>query len=216
MKRMGLILIVVLLLAMGAMGAGYAFWTQNLTVEGTVKTGSLDWKFVSPFNQLDTTVQFLDGGKDYNFNLADLNEDTWQIDRNVGYVGGRIENPHLITVTMNNVYPGYYNELYTYFRNIGTLPLKIRQVKLTYAGEDYNLTDDHSISTAVVTHDGCFAFRWIGDGTNGLVIPPSTTVKWAENFAIYIINPTPSTSTHQQLYDFTITLEGIQFNDPGP
>jgi hypothetical protein len=215
---MGLIILVVVVLALGSLGAGYAYWTQDLIVNGTVKTGNLDWNFVKPFKQLDTTMQFLDNedNNDYNFNLEDLDQDADQIDRNIAYVSGSIVDPHLIVITMSNTYAGYYNELYTYVRNTGTLPLKIHRVKLTYGGEEYTLTDDIVHSTPVITNDGVFAFRWIGDSTGGLVIPPSETTKFTENFAIYVVSPLPSTPTHQQTYNFTITLEAVQFNDNTP
>jgi predicted ribosomally synthesized peptide with SipW-like signal peptide len=218
MKRMGLIYLVAALLVLSSLGVGYAYWSQDLTVSGTVKTGTLDWKFVNPFRQIDTSEQFLDSAdnNDYNFNQQDLDEEIWQIDRNVAYVSGTRVDSHLIVVSMENTYPGYYNELYTFFMNNGTMPLKIRGVKLTYNGEQYTLTDNLSTSIPVITHDGCFAFRWIGDGTKGLVIPPSTSVKFSEDFAIYVISPLPSTPDHHQTYDFTITLEGAQFNDDTP
>lgn len=50
MKKIG-ILILALLIAMGALGAGYAMWSDSIFVKGTVTTGSVDILLSKTFSQ---------------------------------------------------------------------------------------------------------------------------------------------------------------------
>ena len=46
MKKIGVICLA-LVLALGTLGAAFALWSENLSVDATVKTAEVDWEFTS-------------------------------------------------------------------------------------------------------------------------------------------------------------------------
>lgn len=115
MKKIRILSLTLIVAAM-LMGAGYAAWTDTLTINNTVKTGDLDIKFVQ--SNLDLMHPNACGDK---FVAA-----TTSIDDTAG---------HTMTVTMNNLYPGCS----AYFRlkgiNAGTIPAKLDNINITFSGE---------------------------------------------------------------------------------
>lgn len=105
------ILVVALALAVMFTGAGYAYWTQTLTIDNTVNTGYLDVGFVC------------DG------------DDAWDD----GYISGRTSDLVTLTstrstdkqeldFTVGNFYPGAGASLDFVVLNSGTVPAKISNV----------------------------------------------------------------------------------------
>lgn len=88
-------LVLVLAVAVMLVGAAYAYWSQDLAINTTVKTGELEVIFQEPADIV--------GEDDYQIN-ADCTPG--------GYV---------MTVTFNDVYPGVRNNFYFDMVNMGTL-----------------------------------------------------------------------------------------------
>ena len=107
MKRIGLIG-TLLLVALLVMGLGIARWSDTLTVEGTVNTGSIQAAFW-PIEEWDTE----DEGKDYSELTQAVSED------------GKT-----LTVTIVNGYPCI--EYYGMFEiwNLGSIPVHIDDVRV--------------------------------------------------------------------------------------
>lgn len=100
MKKMRIITIV-LSVALVLAGAGYAAWTDRLTINTSVQTGKLD-------------VNFKDGSV------------TWNND-NEGVAGGYVtvrEDGNTASVTLNNLYPGAAAIVNILVKNDGTIPVK--------------------------------------------------------------------------------------------
>jgi len=108
-------------------GVAFAHWSESLLLTGSVATGELDWQF--------TAVGHLDPGPpasvpDYHCrdNFEGPSPYYWMGDKDVGYTQAAITNdPHVIEVILNNVYPSYFNSISVYFKNTGTVPLIIEE-----------------------------------------------------------------------------------------
>jgi len=134
MKKIGL-LALALVLALGALGVGYAMWTDTVTINGTVNTG-------------DLVLGVMDAGtNDPNNETADPqckpghNEEG----KDVAYfesINGR-ELPDCagyyadITETFNHVYPWYGPSVTVKVANCGSVPLRITGMTVTsFTGTD--------------------------------------------------------------------------------
>lgn len=105
------ILVVALALAVMFTGAGYAYWTQTLTIDNTVNTGNMDVAFVC------------DG------------DDAWDD----GYISGRTsdlvtlssvrsDDKQSLDFTVGNFYPGAGASLDFVVQNTGSVAAKITQI----------------------------------------------------------------------------------------
>jgi predicted ribosomally synthesized peptide with SipW-like signal peptide len=200
MKRIALVCIAVVI-ALGLVGTSYAYWNQNLYINTTVKTGELDWIFCS-FSQLDVPgVGDWVGSTQTPFFVKPLQ---MEYDIAVSSGGIRPGDAHYIDITVDNAYRSYYNCYFFSVKNTGTMPIKIRETVLYYAGRAYRFTG----SSIITTEDGVFQLRW--QGNHNRVLQPGKSED--ESLEIYLLNPEYSTAEETRTYDFTITLSGVQVN----
>lgn len=141
MKKIGLILIA-LVVALGAMGVGYALWDKELYIYGTVNTGEVNACFTEAFTDDDGVVNNpdMDAGDDGGGTLLDMwgpdsSDDPSEFgpnparyDKDVGrcYVrvgGGDCQQE--LYFTLENGYPCYSNSAWYALTNTGTVPVKI-------------------------------------------------------------------------------------------
>jgi predicted ribosomally synthesized peptide with SipW-like signal peptide len=102
MKKLGLLMLA-LVIAIGAMGAGYAYWTQTINVSAAVQTGDLN----AIFN---------------GNNAVDAWADTPD---NVAYFSTTGNGTELLTVTIKNAYPGMIATIPVVITNNGTIPIDL-------------------------------------------------------------------------------------------
>jgi len=104
-KRMLHPLFSVILIAMSLTVMSYASWTETLTINNVVNTATvnLTFYFVS-----------------YPIEFDPLNAATSNVNP-CGYVTGDVD---VITLTVENAYPGYEVMIFFQVKNIGTLPVK--------------------------------------------------------------------------------------------
>jgi len=105
------ILVVALALAVMLTGAGYAYWTQTLTIENTVTTGNMDVGFLCPEDD-DWDDGYISG------NHSDL----------VDLVVDRAADRQSIAFTVGNFYPGAGASLDFVVKNTGSVAAKITNV----------------------------------------------------------------------------------------
>lgn len=132
--------------ALSGLGVAYAAWTDTISIDGTVTTGSLCWDF--------TDCDLLDEDQPVNFGGDFPTDDPdytcfpgfapnpdfqppkryWVNDKNVAWGTQLIRDLdgdgcyETLEVTLHNVYPCYFNKLSFYVRNCGTIPLKVDHV----------------------------------------------------------------------------------------
>jgi hypothetical protein len=105
MKKTG-ILVLVLVLAMGSLGVGYAAWSDLLTVNNTAQLGSLDARFTN------AVFEDHDNASGNDFGTVAVNS---------GITG----NPDVATMTISNAYPGYTATGTFTITNFSTMAVKI-------------------------------------------------------------------------------------------
>lgn len=167
MKKIGIICIV-LVLALGTLGVGYATWSQELVITETVNTGKFCMEFMEPVKMFDQDAPppvFPTTTPDWNATRGF--ESVYEVDKNVGW--GEIEltdpfdDPHYagILVTLHDVYPGYYNHAYYVIHNCGTIPaiLPVVIVKNSAGVEIGRITHDAGKVTMDLDGNGVDDFQ---------------------------------------------------------
>lgn len=164
MKKIG-ILCLALVLALGTMGVGYAKWTDSVRIDGTVETGDSNAQFrqavsnddgnVCPKFCIDgywlDNVDIGDGGGDPTA-CQEMGEFVARTDNvakttvtgacGAGNEGAAVSSRDLykeLTVTITNAYPCYYATVFFNIFNTGTVPEKVKIIKLVSA--DGNTVD---------------------------------------------------------------------------
>ena len=144
-KKIGLVAMA-LVLALGALGVGFASWTDNVTIDGTVDTGYLcaEWYTHTNHDAMpcgpDGSGDWTTGNKDPNLDVTAItgNPDGWPThvayyitDKNVACteISGLYTDTLLVTVY--NAYPLYYNDFEVEFENCGTLPVRLQSIVIT-------------------------------------------------------------------------------------
>ena len=126
MKRIGL-LCLALVLALGALGVGYAMWDDTLQIEGEVNTGELSVIFES---QYDNDPSDNDPKEAGSWNLTTLEWEGARWDKNVASTTSTFDDKSArIVVTLG--YPCYWGSVLWDVHNVGTIPAKLHSVTLT-------------------------------------------------------------------------------------
>lgn len=222
MKKIGL-LCLALVLALGTLGIGYASWLDTITIEGQVTTGELCWEFIS-CSLLDD-VEY--GGQPVNYggDYPTANPDRtcnpgfvfepgkgyfWALDKNVGWGTQNISDDGMwggktLTVTLNNVYPCYFNSLSFYVHNCGTIPLKVDHIVINgqnytggvpYVQFDFNCDGEYD-----------FEIQW-GDNWGEQIDPCNSSPEFS--FWMHVLQPCPQSQL--DTLTFTIELVAVQWN----
>lgn len=141
------ILVVALALAVMCTGAGYAYWTQTLTIDNTVNTGRMDVAFVC------------DGDEDWDDGYISGNHSDL-----VTVASDRAADGQTLTFTVGNFYPGAGASLDFVVKNTGTVAAKISDVTGTITNNTA-LCDafNYEFNKVKVYHNGIFTREEIID-----------------------------------------------------
>ncbi|RLG58813.1 hypothetical protein DRN87_06320 [Candidatus Geothermarchaeota archaeon] len=101
-----------LIIALIFSGFAYSHWEKIVTISGTVDTGTVDLIAISASDDDDG----IDPGKD-----KDIADTTVTIDPC---------DPEKVTITITNAYPSYYVYVHVTIRNVGTVPVKLKQINI--------------------------------------------------------------------------------------
>jgi len=146
MKKFGLLCLAVVL-ALGALGIGYALWYEILYIQGTVDTGEVDWEFVP-------TIGEVGGDPDFNYTSWGLPAKgviTWSCppgyefkgihteaeDKDVGYPTidpvdtDQDGDWDALIITIHDAYPYYLCDISFHIHNNGTVPIHIGTPRIT-------------------------------------------------------------------------------------
>ena len=212
MKKIGLLCLAVVL-ALGALGVGYAAWTDTITIEGDVTTGSLCWEFVQcrlldDYEPIDPGGDYPTPTPDYTCSPGFEGGTFWALDKNVGWGGQNISaDGKTLYVTLNNVYPCYFNELGWYVHNCGTVPLKVDHILIN--------------GTTKLTASGYVPIDFNGDGKDdfeirygdnfGAQIEPGENSMLEFSLWMHVLQPCPQGMLDE--LTFTIEIVAVQWNE---
>lgn len=132
-----------LVLSMGLLGTGYAYWTDALQVNTTVTTGKFDMEFVAGSESVNAS----EDGKNYVGQYKVTGEGVEKIADDSGLVGtvtteeGKDAN-EVVTFTAHNLYPTASVEFNVGIKNAGTIAAKLGTVA----------TDDIELNTGGNTY----------------------------------------------------------------
>lgn len=121
MKKIGL-LCLALVLALGTLGVGYAMWSDEVTIEGTVDTGTLR---LGIFRAI---VERLEQDKDVA--TVDLSFEGEILEKEFAGFGTQMAYEKLV-VALNNTFPCLTVDIAFYLASVGTIPLHITGINIT-------------------------------------------------------------------------------------
>jgi hypothetical protein len=185
MKKIGL-LCMVLVLALGLMGAGLSYWTETLQIEGTVKTGELDACFIDYKAADNDAGDAADGYGEVSVKFYDGPDSE--------PAAAPIVDMSKCVITVKNAYPGYVATVALAIKNNGTLPAKVKAV--TYSGD---VAGECVFSAKLTTF------------VAGYVLPVGTT----QTDTLQISIPTSAgNEVEKQIYNMEVLIDFCQENDP--
>jgi hypothetical protein len=137
MKKIGL-LFLVMVLALGTLGVAYAMWSDTVTVQTNIATGSVDIAIVGQDvkDSFPPNGDYLSPPYDWTCNdeflprvSGNVTEYFWQLDKNVSY-GSCNYTANIMTVHLWNTYPSNFNSVTAYLSNLGTIPVIITKTEV--------------------------------------------------------------------------------------
>jgi predicted ribosomally synthesized peptide with SipW-like signal peptide len=136
------VIALVLCAAIMLMGAGYAYWSDTLTINNTVSTGELNVVFDNA-NGANVTR----GGDDQSGYIPGTNKGKWYYEAYVkheGLNGGTIttitDGGKTVNTVVTNMYPGAYAQYYGTIVNKGTIPAVFNNAAVSFKGLGATLT----------------------------------------------------------------------------
>lgn len=127
--------------AIGLVGAGYASWTDSLTITNNVETGNLNVEFIAP-----------------NFSSIEASASDYVV------VDPVVRNTKTVDFTFKNLYPGATFRTLTEVQNKGTIPVKFDKATVAFTGD---ITDILKNNTTV--NFDCWVFDANGNHIDTIV-----------------------------------------------
>ncbi|MEW6183954.1 MAG: hypothetical protein AB1500_12415 [Bacillota bacterium] len=217
------IICIIAVLAMAAMGFGYAKWSDTVTATVVAQSGELAWGWVAG--------SFMDheyaGGADATCDLGLKNPRMCPEGKNVGSTTGTFSDTNgdsvldLLTVTVENGYPCYFNEISGRVENFGTIPAIIQKAKLYWMNNEFVIdsykvywlgkdgtivlyTSDLDVQN-VVGGNWVLEFRF-GDNVGAQL---HTGDQAEESFEFHVLQAAEQNTT----YTFGLSVEAVQWNE---
>jgi hypothetical protein len=225
MKKIGL-LFLVMVLALGTLGVAYAMWSDTVTVQTNIATGSVDIAIVGqavlddhappPYYPTDDPDYSSNDGFVPRF-VGDppVAEYFWTIDKDVSW-GSCNYTSNIMTVHLWNTYPSNFNAVTAYVSNLGTIPVIITKTEVYL-----NSYTPGDTPYATITSSGTYvSLDYDGDGNDEIEI------SYGDNFgAENQLEPgeTPAEISYwihtlqeaEQATDYTFifVIYGVQYNE---
>ncbi len=177
------LLLLTLVLILGSMGLVYGLWSETLTINGTVNTGSVDaaWVFVI---------------------CSDIEG------KQVGTTSGQIDpqNNKLLHFTIGNGYPSYTGDCQVEFRNTGTIPVRVEEIKFTPGDGLTNCSVTQSPTTGSFTAK-CDQLEV--EFVDNLCVQLHPGDKVASSIRVHVEQGAGENST----YKFRVDIKLVQYNE---
>jgi len=137
MKRKIGVTFVLCTLAFAGIGIGYANWSEELTIEGSVTMGSIDPIFLSAKSSDPRLFNSLDPKEcgSWDTSTGRWSGDTYDMDVGSTYAEVSRDGTAL-SIMIDNAYPCYYGSVLACIKNAGTVPVKIKSIRLVEIGKN--------------------------------------------------------------------------------
>ncbi len=230
MKKIGL-LCLALVLALGALGVGYASWTDTIFIDGSVTTGSVCIELTCPWSQADTSdpspphlVAYGAPASSLDWNAtqegSNFNSGVYQTTKNVGWTVIDCSGTAPVksaTLSFYNIYPCYFNHIGFGIKNCGTIPVKLDHVvfKDSQGAVLATLYDDGYLAFDLIpnpndaSHPNDFEIIW-GDNFGDQLEPGES---WSIDFWIHFMQDEGIDFTTGQNASFTVEVHAVQWNE---
>jgi hypothetical protein len=177
----------VLVLALGSLGVGYAMWDKILYIDGTVHTGEVNAEWIACYcfdRGLDPNPDGSDKGKDVGSTTCIIDE----------------VDPQILHITIENGYPCYWNDCEVEFMNTGTVPVIIQSYDI--------IPDNFTLASAYMADDGEVWIDFV-DGIGSQLDPGEDA---GSSFKIHVEQCADELAT----YTFSVELRLVQWNEYDP
>jgi len=199
-----------MLIALSLAGLTYALWSKTLYIDGYIWTEELDWEIEDNSVTLKDDIGDDDWTCDSTMTPPLVIENITELDKDVGNTTWLLIDSDLdgdwdtLNITVNNVYPCYYQHVDFWVHNNGDVPLKIWKVII--AGNEYYENDNPIVCLDL---DGDFDYdiiiRWGNSFGDQIEYCESKNM----SFDFHILQP----ADEGDIYSFTIQLVAIQWNE---
>jgi hypothetical protein len=186
MRKIGL-LVMAFVLAFGALGIGYAYWTQDIYVNATVQNGYVQ----ASFTNAEPDYTFVDKTNDPVFGEGDTAGVAWYTSSISDYQ----TTGDVLTIELSNAYPGMTATMPVTIKNTGSIPIGNINGVVTSS----NMPDGTLITLTATELAGGLA---VGASTSNAVI--TVAVPWGP------LND-PTFVPHGS-YSFSMTVTSTQFD----
>jgi len=122
-------LFIISVMALAGTSVGYALWSENLYINGTINTGEL----CAEFSYVTVSDPYSAAGERIDYVCDDGFDNIRPVvpPKDVGWMTGDISaDGHTMTIAYNNVYPGYYGNVNFHLKNCGTIPWHYDHINL--------------------------------------------------------------------------------------
>jgi hypothetical protein len=239
------ILALLMVFAFAALGGAYAMWSDSLLIDETVNTGFLDVKFIDGENYTfnpDPGPNYEDyvgdEGNPYGVygvegkeGLDELDPNNPNANKNIAWMDYIISDQYdgdsgahdnvddLMTITLNNGYPGYQERIFTTIKNVGTVPAKFEIDTINALSiKDHLLVEiwfdagptqakDNGEDYMIWTNDPGCDNPYRTAKLEGYQIDPG------EEIPVAIYTRVRQAAKQKDSYEFSIKLNAIQWNE---
>ena len=221
-----------LVLALGALGVGFAHWVDQVVVTEIVGTGDVCVEFQYPVTVTDThapppyyvgpptTPPAPPTNGDWTCDPGTM-ANVRQLDKDVGWGQAWLEDTDedgsddTLWVTLNNVYPCYYNHIDFWVTNCGTIPVIMESLEL-FDGTTTTTITSGGIYQLDLNNNGYpdFEIKW---GNHlGSQLDPGPQFDWDLSYGMHFIQDDFGPNMQGQSYTFSIKLNFVQWNKYTP
>jgi len=217
-----------LTLCLSLTGAGFAAWTDTVTINGTVTTGELCLE-ITACSLIDEipSPPYYEGQPplcDYTCNPGFTPDPVtglqfWHSDKNVGWGEQVLVDSDgdgykdTLNVTLWNTYPCYFNSLSFYVHNCGTVPVIIQKVIITVNSVEYEYDYNYFYAALDLSNNGNDDFEIYWGDHIGSQIEPCETPEIS--FWMHVLQD-EDPAFQNGSFSFSIQVVGIQWNEYSP
>lgn len=192
-------LVLALAVAVMLMGAGYAYWQEDLTIGNTITTGKLDFTFQKA--SIMEVDDYMDRGIEKS--SCKVNQDDNQVD-----------------IVLQGMYPGAEAKVYFELLNSGTMKAKLKN----FAVSEFDQDDFFNITSLKVNNEQKLTSSTNIQNLDTLLENLNITIEPTKNVSFEIILEIDKNADEDDVKEllggiggeaikFSITALGLQYND---